>query len=194
VNVLVTTQPAAEPISSTEAKAHLRVDHTDDDTLIGALITAARMHCENFTRRKLISQTLTGKLDRFPADDGEILLPYPPLVSVTSVKYIDTDGVLQTMSASDYAADTYSLPGRITLAYGEIWPTPRDIENAVTIVWTAGYGAAGSSVPQPIRQAMLLLIAHWYENREVAITGTIITQIPLAVEALLWPYRMLEVP
>ena len=126
------TAPATEPVTSTEAKSHLRVDTTADDTLIGTLITAARQHVEAHLRRALITQTWELVTDAFPV--GDVLrLPLPPLVSVTSIKYTDEDGAESTFSSGLYVVDTDSTKGRVVLKNGETWPcllytspSPRD--------------------------------------------------------------------
>jgi uncharacterized phiE125 gp8 family phage protein len=184
------TAPAAEPVSLTEAKAHCRVDTSDDDTLIGSLITASREYVERILQRRLINSTWDFTLNRFESD--YIRLPYAPLSSVTSVSYVDSDGTTQTLSTSVYDTDLTREPGGIFLKYAQVWPTPRDIQNAVTVRYVAGYGAAGTSVPNAIKQAMLLLIGNWYENRESVVIGTISGELPMAVKSLLWSYRVPE--
>lgn len=134
------TAPAAEPVSLADAKAHLRVDHAADDDLIAALIAAAREDAEHRLGRALVMQTLEQVCDAFPAD-GDIELPNPPLASVTSVKYLDSDGVEQTLSTSLYDVDSDSAPGEIHRAYGVTWPSTRCVENAVRARYVAGYAA-----------------------------------------------------
>lgn len=189
MSVTRTIAPAAEPLTINEAKAHLRVEAFDDDPLIGGLVRAARDQAENVTHRALITQTWRLDLDGFPGN-GLIELPKPPLQSVTQIAYTDADGNPQTLSTSLYDVDTGSEPGRVRLAYGQIWPSTRDIYNAVQVTYVAGYGDAGSDVPQPIRQAMQMLVGNWYENREAVNVGNIVTALPMATEALLWPYRV----
>lgn len=187
----LSSAPATEPVTTAELKSHLRVDSTDEDTLIASLGTAARQYVEEQTRRALVTQTWVLKLDEFPESDGEILLPRPPLVSVSSVTYVDTAGSTQTLSSSVYSVDTTDTPGRITLAYDQTWPTVRDQRNAITVTYVAGYGAA-SAVPDALKAAIKLLVGHWFTNREGVVTGTIATEIPMAVDALLAPYRVLR--
>jgi len=162
---------------------------TNEASLLDSLEKAARRRVETVCRRALINQTWRLKLDAFPAA-SEIRLPYAPLSSVTSVEYVDTGGTTQTMSTDDYTADTESEPGRITLAYAASWPTTRGIENAVIITYVAGYGTAGSNVPDGLLTAIKMLAAHWYEFRLPIVTGTIVAKVPLAVESLLWQYKM----
>lgn len=182
------TAPAAEPLSLVEAKSHLRADGTDEDALISSLIAAAREQVQTVTRRALVTQTWSLKLDSFPA---LIEVPRPPLITVASITYVDVGGDTQTLAASRYTVDADSEPGRIVPVYGDAWPATRSVPNAVTVQFDAGYGAA-ADVPQPIKQAMLLLIGHWYEHREAVNVGNITNVMPMAVESLLFPYRVLS--
>jgi uncharacterized phiE125 gp8 family phage protein len=178
------TAPAAEPISATEAKAHCRVDHSLDDTLIGTLITAARQRIETWQRRQLVTATWDWKLDDFPRDgDRTFYVPLPPLQSITSITYVDADGNSQTLSSSVYTVDAVSEPGRIVEAYGQSWPATRKQPNAVTVRFVAGYGLA-AAVPEATKAALKLLVGHWFANREAVQPGTL-TELPLAVERLL---------
>lgn len=180
--------PAVEPVSIEEAKLHLRVDHSSDDALIGSLIAAAREWVEQATRRSLITQTWRLRLEELPVEEC-VELPRPPLQSVSSFTYVDSGGSTQTWSSSKYTVHTDSEPGELAVAYGEVWPSIREQEDAVTITYVAGYGANGATVPAPLRTAILLLVGHWYANRE-AVTPATLTNIPLGVDALISPYRI----
>lgn len=185
-NVLITA-PAAEPVTLTEAKAHLYVTHTDDDTLIAAYISAARDDAEHRLGRLLIDQTWELSLGAFPS---VIVMPVP-IASVTSIKYIDTDGVEQTLDPATYQVDTAALPGVVAPAYGAAWPSTRDQYNAVKVRYTAGYGADSTTVPATIRAWILLRIGSLYENRESAVSGQPITQAPRDFsDALLDRYKV----
>jgi uncharacterized phiE125 gp8 family phage protein len=109
---------------------------------------------------------------------------------VSSVQYVDTDGVTQTAAASVYQVSTEDEPAWIEEAYGQSWPSTRATSDSVIITYTAGYGAAGSSVPAAIRQAMLLMVGQWYENREPVVIGTIQSKLSFTVDSLLEPYRV----
>lgn len=176
----VITAVATEPITTAEAKLHLRVDHADDDALIGALITAAREFAEHYTGRALAPQTLEAALDAFP-DEGFIDLPMPPVASVTSIKYTDTAGAEQTVSSGNYALSTYGESRRVNLSADAQWPTDaEEVADAVRIRYVAGY----ATCPKAARQAMLLLIGHLYENRQAA-TALKVEVIPMGARALL---------
>lgn len=182
MSLVQTIAPTEEPVSVAEAKAHCNIesDFTEDDTLIEALIAAARESCEAKTGRQLVGATYVLRLSGFPCGD-EIELPKPPLGSVTGITYVDTDGTTQTLSTDVYEHDPYTTPGRIVLKYAQVWPSTRDQRNAVAITFEAGYGGA-SEVPNLLKQGVLMRIAHWYENREETITGTIIGQTPAAAD------------
>lgn len=181
------TAPSVEPISTAEAKAHLRIEHTDDDSYIDALITAARQAAENYTGRRLITQTWDATFAEF---QDEMLLPGTPLQSISSVTYLDSDGDSQTLGTGIYEADTTTEPGALRRTYLQVFPVTRPVWNAVVVRYVAGYGDAGSDVPAAIRQALLIHIAHMYEFREEAVTGTTVAVVPMAYRALLHPYRL----
>ena len=161
-----------------------------EDTLINTLIKAARKRLEADTGRALITQTWDLFLDRFPVDDGPIYIPKPPVQSITSIKYIDSDGVEQTWDGANYRTDLKSAPARITPAYNVSYPTARDITNAVTVRFVCGYGAAGSDVEDDLVQAVKLLVGHWYEFRESILAGIIVAEVPQTYTWLHWPHRI----
>jgi len=186
-SLTIITQPTFEPITLEEARAHLRVTSSDDDALIVGYMLAARQHVEDYLGRSLITRTLEVTID-----DGlpcEIELPRPPLASVTFVTYVDTAGATQTLSAGLYQVVTGMVGGKIVPAYGASWPSTRCQSDAVTVRYVAGYGANSTSVPDAIRMAILLLVGHFYANREAAMVGVSVSELPFAVEALLNPYR-----
>jgi len=149
-------------VTRAEAKKQLRLesDFTADDDYIDALLVAAQELCEDYQHRTYKQRSRVYYLDSFPAT---IRAPYPPLVIVTSIKYIDTAGDEQTLDSSKYRIDTDSEPARITPAYGQSWPTIRPVTNAITVTYQAGYRA--ENFPTKYKHAMLLLVTHFYENR-----------------------------
>lgn len=190
MGLIRTVDPTVEPITLAEAKAHSRVTITEDDAYIESLIAATRDRIEQFCKRSLLTQTWRLTLDRWPWH-RDIILPFPPLQSVSSITYVDTAGDTQTWSSSNYIVDTASTPGRVRLAYAELYPSLRDQPNAVTITYVAGYGSAASSIPASIIHAAKILCGHYYDNREPVVTGTIAAAIPESYKALLGPYRVL---
>ncbi len=163
-SVRVITAPTVEPVTITECKLDARVDGSTEDTLFTTLIAAARQEIENAARRALISRTLELALDMWPAA-RHIQLPYPPLASVTSIKYSDQDNVVQTWSASSYIAVTDEEPGLILLADNADWPTDLHSYPRIRIRYVAGYGAAASAVPDSYKQDIRGLVKLQYDYR-----------------------------
>lgn len=201
--------PPADLISLAEAKAHLLVDHDDDDATITFLILAATQYVDAKTGwlgRALMTQTWDLIVDAFPTptttccwpvasvmspSSAAIQIPWPPLQSVESVKYIDQNGDQQIMPATDYMVDNVSEPGWIIPVTA--WPATKAVANAVSIRFVAGYGDAPADVDAPIRQALFLFIGHLYENREAVIAqyegSATALPLPFGFEALLSPFR-----
>jgi len=184
----VTTAATKKPLSLDEVKAHLNLttDFTDDDELLDSMIDSTIDYIENYLRRSLLTQTITAKYDFFPHC---FELERPPLQSITSIQYIDTAGDTQTYSSANYTVDTTSEPARVVEAYGTSWPTTRNIINAVTVTYVAGYTSAGN-VPTQIKQAMKILIGDWYKERESFIVGVMVSKLPHTARMLLQPYRV----
>lgn len=182
MSVVVVTPPAPEAWLDLElVKAHLREEDDNNDDLIDAYITAACGHIDGpagILNRAIWPQTLELRQNVFC---GPIRLPYGPVTSVLSVKYVDQSGVEQTMDSSGYVLVGNSL----TLGYGASWPTHRGDAEGVRIRYEAGY----DTLPTSIHQALLLLIGHWYANRETVVLGSTAIELPMATEALLQPFR-----
>ena len=195
----VVVQPDAEPITIEECRAHLRLDaegsppEHPDDALVLAMLSAAREYAEVVTGRSLVARTVELALDEFPLCGIE--LPHYPVVSVDSVKYIDTDGVEQTLAEDGYTFDDYGYQQRVVQAFEASWPTTRCVPNAVKVRYVVGHSMPGDSpqvypLPEPIRAAMLLTLGHLYENREGSVVGVSVNALPLGVASLLQPYRV----
>lgn len=178
-----------EPVALEEAKLQCRIIGDDfEDALVQAYIAAAREHAETVTRRTLIASTWDHMLDKFPA--GAIRLPMPPLIDVESVHYIAPDGEAVELERAAYQVDKRGEYGLVMPAPGASWPATRQMPGAVWVRYRAGYE---SGIPQGIKVAMLLMIGHWYANREAVVVGTITSELPMAVDRLLWGYRLYEV-
>lgn len=179
------SDPASKPVSVSEVKDQSRIETTAEDTLVERLIDAATASIDGpyGIGICMVSQQWEWAMDRFPL---RFEIPLYPVISVDSIKYTDEDGVEQTLDASVYRVDTHSNPARITLAWNQTWPSARLVSNAVKVTFTAGY----SSVPEDLKHAVIMLVAHWYENREAVLVGSVATPMPMAVDAILNRYRV----
>jgi hypothetical protein len=207
--IVRTADATAEPLSLAVAKGFLRVEITDDDALISTLITAARYRCEAINNRSYVTTSWQLTLDYFPPyssrsmallppaivggysdrnywlnlSDIAIELPYPPLLAVTSITYLDQSGASRSLDLTPGVAVSISTgtPGQITPHYGTIFPITQPTLGAVQINYTAGYGPDPADVPPNVMTAMMFLVAHYYEHRTSDVAE------PAAVKALLGP-------
>lgn len=185
-----TAEPAVEPVSLAEAKLHLAVDASDTDALITLLIKAARRQSEHRAQRSWIDQEWTLSLDSFPDD---IRLHMGRVTAITSVSYVDGDGVTQALDGLDYYLDNCGEYAQyIVPAYGTSWPATRDQANAVTVVYRAG-GADAAAVPEDVKQWILLLVGQWFRTREAGVEK-MTAEVPRGFwDALLDPYSVVSV-
>lgn len=180
LNYKVTTQPTVEPIPLADAKKHLRVLGSGDDGYITDLITSAREYAESYHAKAYANKTITAVAGDL---EGIFKLPVSPIINLTSVTYEDIDGDVHDVT-DKYEVDNFSYPSRLLLK--EAIRPEKELKafNAVTIVYTAG-----ETPSMKTKQAMLLLIGHWYENREEVIAGTSASTVPFAADALLQQER-----
>jgi uncharacterized phiE125 gp8 family phage protein len=182
--------PTTEPVSLEQARRHCRIDDVEENTYLTDLITTARQYVEELCG-PLITQTWEQYEDDWPG--GEVLrIGKPRLQSVTSVIYTDEDGAAATLAAANYtvAIEDERWPA-VVLKPDYDWPTVTLLNtNPIKITLVCGYGATGATVPLPLRQAILLLIGHWYEERQIAAVGHHIAAVPFAVNSLLANYRV----
>lgn len=194
-NESLITGPTLEPIDLDEAKKSIRFTSTTEDTLIDTWISAARMYFETETDRQVMTATWEYWLDCFPSQ-CEIELPHPPLRSVLSVKYDDTDGVEQTLSSALYRVDATSGPfckrGRLVLLSGTEWPETIYQPSSVRIRYTAGYGDVPGDVPELIKAAIFFMVNHFfkfraevYESRQ----GHALQSLPIGAKAILSGFK-----
>jgi len=169
-----------------EMRDWLRLDGHEEDDLVTGLIVAAQQHVEFFTRRICETMVCVQYLDTFT---NLFELENGPVLSVESITYVDLNGVTQTIDPNVYRMDTTRLPHRIRVAYGQSYPITRGDANNICITYRAGYGDA-SLVPDALKTAVRMLAAHWYENREPVVVGTITAKLPFSIECLLWQYRI----
>jgi uncharacterized phiE125 gp8 family phage protein len=181
---LLVTPPAAEPVSLGDAKAHLRIAHSDDDALVGTLIATARRIVEARSGLALMAQTWTCFRDAWP-EDGVLTIPLAPLIAVDELAVYGEDDAKAVIDPAHYFADLASRPPRILLRGSRVWQPPGRALNGIAVTVAAGFGAAAAAVPEPLRHAVLVLVAHWYEHRGNAAPPP----VPLTVEALIRPYR-----
>jgi len=185
------TPPAVEPVTLAEAKAHLRVDTSDDDAYVQNLVTSAREWCEQYLDRTLVHTQWVMRFDKFPDSGIEpVELPRPPMVmsgtaTAVTVTFTQEAGPTSTYSTAEYRVDRNATPGAILPIYGSTWTPHRQDDNAISVTWWAGYGASGSSVPAAIRHAILMLVGHWYEFRTSVLTGSISKEVEFGVKSLL---------
>lgn len=182
-SIVTITEPASLALTVKEAKDHLRVPGNADDVYIAGLVQTAIKNVEHRTGFKLMSQTLEMRLDGFP-NSKTLSLETGKVTAVTSVKYDDTDDAEQTWAASNYWADTVSKEANITYK-DTVWPSTEGGKPAsVRIRYVAGW-SDHHDIPDHFKTAMKLLVGSWYNNREEVITGTIVTTLPVGVDAIL---------
>jgi uncharacterized phiE125 gp8 family phage protein len=187
MSLVLISAPASEPVTVAEAKAHLRIDSDNEDTLIASLILTSRLHLETALGLALVTQSWRLLLDRWPLT-REVEIPLRPLQGIDTVRVLPAEGAPIVIDENDYLADTASTPPRLVRT-GVVWRQPGKAANGIEIDFTAGFGPAAADVPAPLRQALLLLVAHWYENREPIAVGAPETVVPGPVSDLLEPYR-----
>lgn len=181
--------PTEYPLSLDEAKEQLNEITEDRDVYITRLIKTASEFCQQRTQRSMGLQTREETRDQFPAN-GLIELPYPPIVGIVSVKYLDADGVEQTLSPESYMLDNASdsQNGFLAIAPGHDWPSTYQQINAVRVRYQSGYEDV-QTVPEPLKQWMRMQVGHWDANRESVIVGGV-TGVYDYVENLLDEYRV----
>jgi uncharacterized phiE125 gp8 family phage protein len=184
MSLILTAPPAGEPVSLAEVKTHLRITHTDDDSYLARLITAARRQIENQCGCALLTQSWSLYLDRWP-DDACVRVPIYPVASITDIIIYGESDTPATLDPAHYYLDSKSRPARVTLRNGRPFPQPGRSLNGIEIRLQMGYGASASSVPDDIRQAILLAVANWFANRGEGAT----IALPPMTRELLAPYR-----
>jgi uncharacterized phiE125 gp8 family phage protein len=185
MNYRLVTGPATEPLTYSEVKAFLRLNDDSEQTFVTTLITIARQIVEGQTWRPLISQSWALQFDASELNLFISNINKAPIISIDSVTYYDVNNALQTLSPTLYETDIYGNPARFRL---KSIPSVYDRMGALIVNFVCGYTNA-AAVPQAIKQAMLLIIGHLYENRSDVLTGTQINEMPLASRYLLEPYR-----
>ncbi|HWB46507.1 MAG TPA: head-tail connector protein [Hyphomicrobiaceae bacterium] len=188
MTLVLSSGPAVEPVTLADAKAQLRVDGTADDTLIASLILTSRLHVEAGLGVALNTQSWSYFLDAWPPG-AQVVLPLRPVQSVAAVRLYADDESVQTVPAETYLLDLDQQRPRLVRRGATVWPVPSRSANGIEIAMVAGYGDNAADVPAPIRQAILLLTAHWYDHRSPFEVGTVAAPVPPMVSELLAPYR-----
>lgn len=187
MSLVMTSPPAVEPVTVADAKAHLRIDGPSEDILLASLLLTSRLHIETALSLALVTQSWKLRLDSWPPGN-KVELPLTPLQSVDAVRVKNASGVAAVVPAESYLVDLAARPARI------VWnnttpPIPQVAANGIEIELTAGFGPDGASVPAPLKHAILLLAAHWYEHRDPDEIGGEGARVPTAVGELINPFR-----
>lgn len=193
--------PAGSPVTVADAKAWCQIDGDDHDALLARMISAATGNIDGrdgWLGRALVTQTWELRLDCFPRS---IRIPLPPLQSIASITYVDGNGVIQTLDPAAYQVKGVGGLGPATVvpAYGTSWPTVRDDAEVVTVRFICGYPSTGGSpedvgdgIPHAIRQALLIMVADAFEQRETFQIGSVASKVPVTADAegYLAPYKV----
>ncbi|SDU42204.1 phage head-tail connector protein [Stappia sp. ES.058] len=183
--LILETAPVNDPVTLEEVKEHIHVDFNDEDARIADFIKAATQRLDGrdgSLGRCLVTQTWNLTLDRFAS---EIAIPLPPCQSIDAITYVDPDGVTQTLAPTEYQAFALGTVegAKVRPAYGKSWPTIRNVPEAVTITFTAGFGDDPEDIPEPIRTAIKMRVGHLFEHRESVVIGSgFITETPDGAE------------
>lgn len=180
------TGPTIEPVTLADVKAHLRIDTPDEDQLLQAAIVAARVHLEAATRRALIRQTWRLYLDAWP-DGRSVPIPLSPVIAIAGVTFYDIAGVARQWGPENWRLDQAAAPTRLV---ARVRPQPALYDNGVEIDVVAGYGVSSIDVPGPLRQAVMVLVAGWYERRGMVGHAFADALAPPGFDALIAPYKV----
>lgn len=188
--LVLTSGPAQEPLTLADVKAHLRIDSTNEDVLLSSLLLTSRLHIESVLSIALITQSWMMVTDKWPAADW-LDIPMSPLQAVGQVRVKTSASASVVVPSASYSIDVTSKPPRL------VWTNTARTEPGITaggieIDFTAGFGATEASVPAPLKHALLLLIAHWYEHRDPSEIGSPAARIPDAVSDLIQPFRKIR--
>jgi uncharacterized phiE125 gp8 family phage protein len=188
MSAILLIPPSAEPWTLAEVKTFLRVEHDDDDAVIAALIAAARGHVEALSRRALLVQRWRFVLDTWP-DNGRLDPRTGPLRSVIAARVFDVANNPHSIDVETFVVDAAA-----NIIASPCWamPLPGRVTAGIELDVELGYGALASDVPDALRHAIRMLVAHWYENRGLAAIGGNVAMLPAGAGALIAPYRMLS--
>ena len=182
--LVLVTPPAAEPLTLVEVKSHLRIEHSDDDSLIQRLIDVAVrfVDVQGSLGKAMITQTWA---EWFAPNPSTITLGVGPVQSVSAIRYYDADNALQVATLSNFLVMGTPSQTIVKPKIGFTWPTVFVRDDAIKIEYVVGYGNAANDVPQTVRHALMMLVAHYYENRENELIGTISKTLPFGFQDLI---------
>lgn len=182
------SEPAAPAVPVAMLREHLRVSDAAQDVYVLGALSAATGYVERYLRRSLIAQVWRLDLDAWPT--GPVELPFAPVIAVMEVRYIDPEGADVALDPGVWLFHPGLTPARLALAPGQEWPAVRQQIAPISITYRAGYGETWNAVPEDIRHAIMMMAAHFYENREAVVVGTTAAQVPAAVTALLEDHQL----
>lgn len=188
MDVKIITAASGYPVTEDEVNLYLKIDNDEESILIKKIIASATEFTEKYLKRSLLIRTLVASFDNFPTN--EIKLPYSPVTTINSVKYYDDNYVLTTVDPSIYFLVSKKTPAEVNLKFTNAWPITADRSSAVEVEYIAGYGKP-ENVPEPIKQAILLLCNHLYSNREM-VSEKSLSNAPMSYNYLLSSYRILQ--
>lgn len=179
----VSVGPTSLPLFLVDIRQHIGLSDNHFDSMLDQLLSVATTRVEQDTRRSLITQTRVLSMDSFPTN-GIIELPSPPLQSVTSVTYVDTNDATQTFSSSKYSVDSNNTPGRLIVNDSEDWPTIRGHFDDIKVTYVAGYGSTVASVDPVAQYAIKMLVSHLFNSPAVTAHGSV-SVVPVGYESLI---------
>lgn len=164
-------QPVTEAVSLDDVKAHIRLTSTIDDAMVTRLAKAARIRAEFISRRSLVYKGYVFTMDKFPSPGQDIRLPNPPLITLSSILYLDSDLEQQTWDAAEYNVGTKQSPAIVRPKSGHVYPIAADAPDAVEVHFYAGYysdgyGSPSLPLPEDLALAIAQLAGHWYDHPE----------------------------
>jgi uncharacterized phiE125 gp8 family phage protein len=194
MSLTLITGPAATPIALAEVKAQCRVTSNDEDALLAAYIRSATEAVEQLSGLRLLDQTWEYSIDAFPAHCGWLRLPLAPLLALTSITYLDAQGVAQTLPVTTYLIRGLgsTIPARLVIAPNQQWPTTWHGHGSVIIRARFGW-PTHNEVPEALRQAVQMLACHWFEQRSTTAAGPDygpVSHVPFGVRELIEPFKL----
>ena len=189
LKLIQTVAPATDVVTDAEQKDHAKISLTDDDTIVATMNEAAIEFVQDRLQRGFVTQTWELSLDNFPTSGCPIELCRVPAIAITSISYIDTNGDAQTLASTEYTLDDKAEPAQIHEAYLKTWPSTQNVVNAVTILYTVGYGTAASATPEKYKMLIKHIFTNFYEHREPTTQGKY-EDMPMHLKALFEKYEM----